>query len=200
MPVSDAQGLQNVWTISSPSGGTVITGQHILGTASGNTIAGLLNATNGRIPLYIKRAVLTVVSGTLTTGCAFVWGVSPASQAGAVITSTGATAAVNNLTFVSVTHGLISTGATIAGPVAQFYAGDTTLSVLAGTTGASIKLLRPFGGGGSGAVATGAPYTLEELPEGELAVNPGCFVGLFIVGVAPTGLTVLASLTWSEGA
>jgi hypothetical protein len=174
----------SLWTISSPIGGTTCTTNYALGTASGNTVVGLLNPPGAAQPAYVQRVVLTIVTGTMVTG-GFVWGVSPATQA-VSITSTGMVAR-NNLTFLNLnTH------------VAKAFAGDTTNSVLAGSTANTVALLRPFGGGIAGATSAGQPMTFEEVVNGEIAVNPGCFAGLF-PAVAGTALIVLAGLTWNEG-
>lgn len=185
MTGSETTDYSNRWTISSPIGGTVCTANYALGTASGNTIVGVLNPTNTPKTIFVKRAVLTVVTGTMVTG-SFVWGVM-ASVNTATITSTG-TEPINHWNYA------VATGV----HVGRYYAGDTTASVLAGSTAASVKLLRSFGGGVAGAAVAGTPYTLEEEPD-ELCVAPGTFLGLF-PAVAATALNVIAALTVSEGA
>src|SRR5262245_3278362 len=195
MPSADLLAFENIWTVSIPATGVTVTANYAIGTASGNTLVGLLNPAGNPVPLYIKRAAIIVVTGTMVTG-GFVWGVSPASQA-SVITTSGI-AAVNNLYMVTVTHTLVA-GAGAPAPRGISFAGDTTSGVLGGTTAASIKLLRPFAGGAvAGALAAGAMGVLVEDLQGEITVGPGCFAGLFPAAGA-TALLAQATITWTEG-
>lgn len=182
MPGIDALGRENIWTISSPVGGTAATANYVLGTASGNTIVGVLNPKGNPKPVYIKRAVLDVVTGA--SAMSFVWG-AISSVNTVVITSTG-TEPLNDWTKQ------LATGV----HTARYYAGDTTSSVLAGSTAGSVVMYRPFAGMEPGTIAAGSVATFEELPD-ELTVAPGTFLGLFVVTGGAT--IVQAALTVSEG-
>ena len=105
--------LENVWTISSPIGGTSVTANYVLGTVSGNTICGILNPAGSPKTVFVKRTILTVVTGTLVTG-AFVWGVASAGNV-ATITSTGKE---------PIRHWVATTAT--GKHNAYYYAGDTT--------------------------------------------------------------------------
>lgn len=187
MPGSEVVDYSNRWVIASPLAGTTVTANYVLGTASGNTICGVLNPKGAPKNVFIKRAIVSVISGTLATGgSVFMWGVMTSANA-ATITSTG-TEPLNAYTYQKAT-GVHQ---------ARYYAGDTTASVLAGSTVAAVSVLRPFGGGIAGATTAGTPFTLEETPD-DLCVAPGTFLGLF-PGVASSALLVVAALTVSEGA
>jgi hypothetical protein len=162
-----------------------VTANYVLGTVSVNTICGILNPADAPTTVFLKRTILTVVTGTLATG-AFVWGVASAGNV-ATITSTGKE---------PVRHWVATTAA--GKHAAKYYAGDTTSSVLAGATANAVTYLRPFAGGVAGATTAGAPYTFEEVDHDDLFVAPGTFLGLFVASSA-TACTVQAAITVNEG-
>ena len=86
--------LQNVWTLSTPTGGIIVTANMLTSVASHNGI-GLYNPVGSQKNLSILRAVVVVVGGTLTTGGAFVWGCVQTSTG---ITGAGVLTAKNNYT------------------------------------------------------------------------------------------------------
>jgi hypothetical protein len=167
----------NVWTISTPTGGIIVTANMLVSVASGNGIIALYNPTGNNKNLSILRAVVVCVSGTQATGGGFTWGCVP-TPSGA--TGASAKSAPNNLT-----------GQT-GGHSAKPYDGSGAV------VGAAVaNILRHFGAGYAGVTVAGTLFTINEMTDGDIVVSPGEVVGIYGL-VATTALVVNASITWAE--
>jgi len=167
-----------LWTISTPSGGIIMTANMVVSVASHNGI-GIYNPSNSGVDLAIQRAVVVVVSGTQATGGAIVWGCVPTVTG---ITGGGVTTMKNHYT-------MIANGGP---PAAKAYDGSVAV-----TGSAVANIFRYFGGGPSGTVVAGSNATYEEMVDGDITIGPDTFVGLFLT-VATTAYVINASITWTE--
>jgi hypothetical protein len=163
----------NVYTVSLIHN-TVATTNNSPATAAGNPLVGAYNPVGSGKNLVILRAVVANESGTPAAQPLFVWNVIP----NAGITAAG-TAPVNNLTFTN------------TGSVAKAFSNSATTGSPAGT------VLRAIGGA-TAVLITSGMLTLVEETAGEIIVQPGQFVGIYVGNGAGTTWIVSAAMSWEE--
>lgn len=162
-----------VYTVATAAVGITLASTHAspLAAGSGTPIVGVYNPVNSGVVLKILRARVQTVSGT--PGGPFVWNTIAAPAAISAAGQQG----LNNKTFVS------------GGSAKAFIGGALTGSVIASVFAAM---------GGPAAVAAGAGvYSVDDLVDGMIQVQPGCFAGVACTAAGTTHI-VAASLTWSE--
>lgn len=142
-----------------------------LAGGTGTPLVGIFNPVGSKTNLIVMKARVWTVSGTPAGPAA--WNVIPANA---------------GITAVS-TQGL-GAASFVAGGVAKVYVN------VALTGSAQATMLRAIGG--PAAVAAGAGnYTVEEITDGGIIVQPGAFAGIALTGAGTTHVAG-ASVTWAE--
>jgi hypothetical protein len=160
------------WTVSTAIAGVTCTGSCILSAVNAMPIIGLFNPVGSGKNLVIQKVV--VVNAAVTAN-SFVWG---SAALPAMTNTTGGKVGVNHLTYA------------VGGHQAGTFIGATAM------IGTPI-VFRYIGGQATGAVGTGVASGFTEYVDGDIVVQPGNFLGMFVTIVMTTAGPV-ASLTWSE--